>query len=157
MSRAAVFGRITPQMQGPATSAQLSGIVPLSDATPRFVDALRTISNLMRLPDNWDSYGSPRIKQVAVQGAVEVLIAADGEDPPPPRIVPISGGGLQIEWGAGVRELEIEMLPDGSIEFLKVEGSQMTEMPLPAEQIYLVVPMLLQWLSREQAHAAAIR
>ncbi len=157
MSTAAVFDRMTRQMEGPVTSAQLSGIVPLSDATPRFVDAVRAISTLMRLPDNWDSYGSPRIRQAAAQRAVEVLIAAEAQDPPPPRIVPVSGGGLQIEWGAGVRELEVEMLPDGSIEFLKVEGNQMSEARLPAERIYLDVPMLLQWLSREEAHAAAIR
>jgi len=115
MGTAAVFDRVTPQMGEPATNAQLSGIVPFSSATPGFIDALRTISNLMRLSDNWNSYGSPQIQPAAVQRAVEVLIAAEADAPPSPRIVPVSGGGLQIEWAAGARELEVELLPDGSI------------------------------------------
>jgi hypothetical protein len=148
---------LMPQMVEPVRNAQLSEIVPFFDATPEFIDALRAISDLMQLDDNWDSYGSPRIQRAAVERAVQVLRAADKQDPPPPRIVPVSGGGLQIEWAAGARELEVEMLPDGSIEFLRVEGNEMTEAPLPPGRVDLVVPMLLEWLSREEAHAAAIR
>ena len=151
MGAAAFFMR---QIVESVSSAQVTEIVAFFDATPGLIDALRTISNLVRLDDNWDSYGSPRIQQAAVERVVQVLCAADGEDPPPPRIVPVSGGGLQIEWAAGVRELEIEMLPDGSIEFLKVEANEMTEAPLPPEETYLIVPKLLRWLSGKGVQAS---
>jgi len=154
MSAAAVFDRVTPQMGEPVSDAQLSGIVEFRRATPGLVDALRTISDLRRLDDNWDTYGSPRIQHAAVERAVQVLRAADREDPPPPRVVPVSGGGLQIGWAAGARELEIEMLPDGSIEFLRAEGNEVAEAPLPPGRIDLVVPMLLGWLSGKGGRAS---
>ncbi len=145
MGTAAFFMR---QIVESLSNAQVTEIVPFFNATPGFIDALRTISDLVRLGDNWDSYGSPCIQQAAVERAVQVLCAADREDPPPPRVC----AGLG-RWAAGARELEIEILPDGSTEFLEVEGSQVTEELLPAEEICLVVPKLLLWLSREKAQA----
>ncbi|HLY59996.1 MAG TPA: hypothetical protein VKV95_04450 [Terriglobia bacterium] len=141
----------------PATNTQFSRIVPLFMATPEFAESLRTISTLAKLPANWDSYGSPAVQTPAVQRAVEVLAACQALCPTAPRIVPVAGGGLQIEWDVKSRELEIEVLPNGSIEVLMVEGEMMIETPLPAERVYPIIPMLLNWLSAENPHATAIR
>jgi hypothetical protein len=145
----AAFSSANFGIEEPATSSQLSGIVPLTHATPQFLEAVRTISGLMHLPPNWDSYGSPRIQEATVRRAVQVLYIVEKEKmaPPSPHIVPVSGGGLQIEWRTGGRELEIELLPDGSIEFLTVEGEQINESFLRPDRIDLVVPMLIEWLS----------
>jgi hypothetical protein len=40
---------------------------------------------------------------------------------PTAHIGPVSGGGLGIEWRLGGRDLNLEILPDGSIEYLKAE------------------------------------
>lgn len=134
----------------PVTNAQLSAIMPLYMVTPAFAESLRRISALTQLPENWDSYGSPCVQRQAIQRAIEVIAAGQAEFTPVPRIVPVAGGGLQIEWDMGPRELEIEVLPDGSIEVLMVEGEMMIETPLPAGRVYPLVPTLLNWLSAER-------
>ncbi len=153
----AVYGRPAPALEEPATNSQLSRVVPLSYATDNVLASLRRIAELMRLPDNWDSYGSIPIQPAAARRAIQVLLAAETEFPPPPRIVPVSGGGLQIEWAYGNRELEIEMLPDGSVEFLLAGDEQTLEWRLPLHQVDSFVPNLVSWLSGTRAYAAASR
>jgi hypothetical protein len=111
----------------------------------------------MHLPDNWDSYGSPHIQEVAAQRILEILSAAQTEYSPIPRIVPVSGGGMQVEWGVGNCELEVEALPDGSVEFLLVDGERTYEMPVPATQIGVFIPTLMSRLCGTEAYAASIR
>jgi hypothetical protein len=155
---AAAFSHQTPEIEEPATNSQLSRVVPLSYATSALLVSLRRIGELMRLPDDWDTYGSPRIQQPAAQKAVQVLSAAAAlEHLPTPQIVPVSGGGLQIEWTSGNRELEIEILPDSSIEYLIAEADQTYEAPIPAEHAHLFVQSLVHWLSGTRAYAGPIR
>ena len=153
----AVFDRSSPGLDEPATNSQLSRVVALSHATVNLLVPLRRIAELVALPDNWDSYGSPRINAVAAQRAILVLFAAEMGFPPPPRIVPVSGGGLQIEWAHGNRELEIEILPGGAIEVLAVEGERTFEWEVPTELIPSVVPNLVSTLFRARIYAAANR
>lgn len=49
------------------------------------------------------------------------------ENLPTPHISPVPGGGIQFEWQKGYRELELEILPNRSIEFLVVTEGDMTE------------------------------
>lgn len=153
---AAAFNPPNPGLEEPTTYSQLSKVVSLSDATASLLESLRRIEKLKALQPNWDSYGSPPVQPAAAQAAVQVLYAAQADYCPPPRIVPVPGGGLQIEWARGSRELEIEMLPDGSIEFLRVEGSQTFEEPLPVNRIYSFVPNLVRWLTETKGYAAAL-
>ena len=154
---AAVFSRQTQEMEESAASSQLSRVLLLYYAELAFLASLRRIAELKRLPEDWDSYGSPRIQQLAVQRAVEVVSAVAMEDVRPPQIVPVSGGGLQIEWTSANRELEIEILPDGSIEYLTVEGERTDEGPIPAEHADLFVQGLVRWLSGRNVYAGPIR
>jgi hypothetical protein len=39
---------------------------------------------------------------------------------PAPQVFPTSRAGIQFDWGKGGRELEIEILPDGTMEYLLV-------------------------------------
>jgi len=74
---------------------------------------------------NWDGYGSPPIEQAALRKAITLLEAIQRYDLPTPEICPVTGGGIGIDWQLHPRELEIEVLPDGSAEFLMVEGEKM--------------------------------
>ena len=40
---------------------------------------------------------------------------------PTPRVCPVTGGGIHFAWQVQDREVEIEILPDGSAEYLVVE------------------------------------
>ena len=157
ITSAAVFSRQMPEIQEPTTNSQLSKVVLLYYATSALFASLRRIGELKQLPEDWDSYGSPRVQQLAAQRAVEIVRAAAMEDVHPPQIVPVSGGGLQIEWTSGKRELEIEVLPDGSIEYLAVDAHQTMEGPVPIKNLDWSVQTLVCWLSGTNAYAGPIR
>ena len=89
--------------------------------------AIRALLELRKLEDDWDGSGSPPITPSAVECARALLVALEIDDPPEPQIVPVPGGGLQIEWESAERELEIEILPSGAIEYLTVEKGLVEE------------------------------
>ena len=62
------------------------------------------LQELLDLPPNWDSYGSPPPTKAAIDTASRLL---ENLGVPFPFVAPISGGGIQIE---------ITILPDGTVE-----------------------------------------
>jgi len=93
----------------------------------RLDTGLKAIAGLARLKPNWDGYGSPAVQSAALQAAARVLSALDAESPHAPQICPVAGGGIAIEWHVGTRELELEILPDGSVVFLTVVNGEPIE------------------------------
>ena len=79
------------------------------------------IVELMRLPNNWDSYGAARISESAAFAMVDVLRAVLPHDVIKPWIVPSSSGHLQAEWHVNGIDLEVEVVSATSI-FVAVEG-----------------------------------
>jgi len=76
----------------------------------RLVDEL---DELAGLPENWDGHGSPPIRATAKETVFKLLELLDQLDMPVPHFAPVSGGGLQLEWQQGKRELELEIFPQG--------------------------------------------
>ena len=76
---------------------------------------LRTMSDILELEDNWNSYGAPPIGPVCVLTALEFLKDAMADDTPTPSVVPTSCGGVQIEWHVNSVDLEIEFYPNGKV------------------------------------------
>lgn len=110
------------------------------------LEALRGVFRAEALPRNWDSYGSPPPALVAVNrslGLLRGIADLDLPDLPVPHVAPVRGGGIQFEWGVGQRELELEILPDGSVDYLKAEAGEAVEQGrlVPAQ-----VHPLLAWL-----------
>jgi len=60
----------------------------------------------------------------------------------PPHIAPVPGGGIQLEWDRDNRSLELEIHPNGHLEFLVCEGDEMVDGPLSER----ILPYLLHWL-----------
>lgn len=105
---------------------EMSRVVPVDALSrPWMGHSLLRIRDLAAMPDDWDTYGSPRIHPEAVNAAIQLLREIAPFDPPAPHIVPTSGGGLQMEWGTGRRELEIGVAPEGTIDYLKDENDDM--------------------------------
>src|SRR5215467_9106658 len=104
-------------------NAAWSCVTPLTRATPWLRAAQRKISELARLAENWDSYGSRPIQEAAIEQASKAIEYLSDINLPPPQIFPVPGGGLQLEFEQDGRELEIEFLPDGSMGYLMVAGS----------------------------------
>src|SRR5581483_7638676 len=86
----------------------------------RMVDEL---DELTSLPENWDGYGSLPIQARAKETALKLIELLDQLDMPIPHFAPVSGGGLQMEWQKGKRELELEILPQGEVLFLTADDS----------------------------------
>lgn len=131
-------------------------VTPLTRATPWLRAAQHKISELTQLQENWDSYGSPPIQPSAIEQASESLKYLSVLHLPHPQIFPVPGGGLQIEFQQEGRELEIEFLPDGSIEYLMVAtDNEMREgsiLPSSSGDLY----RLAFWLQGKQAAALQV-
>ena len=86
---------------------------------------LQALMRLRALPQNWDGAGSPPPTTTAVARSVHLLrlIADMGYDAlPVPHTVPLAKGGIQFEWMSGNRELEIEIVGTGAVEFVTADA-----------------------------------
>ena len=97
----------------------------------------RTVGQLVNLPDNWDSYGGKPIEEHCINNAFEILQYLlelrdkDGFEVPAPFMAPLSSGGIQIEWEAGDRYLQIDLLSDSStIEYFAMDKTNAGDLSL---------------------------
>jgi len=63
--------------------------------------------DLLTLPNNWNSYGAGPIDSALIHEAMEFMNNLLGPSNPAPRMVPLSSGGLQIEWHRKGIDLEV--------------------------------------------------
>ena len=63
--------------------------------------------DLLTLPPNWDSYGAVVIDPKVVHDAMSFIHSLLAPTSPAPRVVPLSNGGLQLEWHRNSIDLEI--------------------------------------------------
>jgi len=99
---------------------------------------------LRRLDANRDSYGSPSIRAEALQSAALVLQLVDALQLGSGHVAPVSGGGVQLSWRIGDRELDVELLPGGSALYLTAEGDATEEGEIALNQDALRA--LVRWL-----------
>jgi hypothetical protein len=112
---------------------------------------LKTLAELARLPDNWDGYGSPPLRPVAIATAVRLLCGLGSYELPAPGIFPVTGGGVGITWQLSNRKLEIETLPDGTLEYFTVDREEGTDKETVREGLLSLDRMgkvrgLIEWL-----------
>jgi len=86
---------------------------------------LDRVDQLSTLPQNWDSYGSQPSAIPAVLAAKQLIwkvIASRYshalDEAIPFSAVPLSGGGIQIEWRGSNGEIEVEIDPANSFSYL---------------------------------------
>ena len=119
---------LTEQQDSPGYRYQLlqdsDASIDTDDTTeipPWLMDVLPRLAELAALEENWDSYGSPPPSTelighalAMVQRAERLLGYSHAEQQlmPTPSIVPLSGGGIQIEWQTPVQELELEFFEE---------------------------------------------
>jgi hypothetical protein len=95
-------------------------VTPMGNVRDWYDEALTSLARISALNDNWDGYGSPPLQQTAKDVAAKLLLLLSRFTRLAPHIAPVSGGGLQLEWVYDNRELELEVLPNGDIEFLAI-------------------------------------
>lgn len=115
---------------------QWSEVVPYATASDWFLASVGTVARLSKLPADWDSYGSPPVTAEARSQALRLLALLNGQASAMPQIGPVPGGGLQMEWSQGHRALELEVRPDGSVEFLRAyDDDKMEEGRIPTDRV----------------------
>jgi len=81
----------------------------LEPALPAWLNpTIQSLRDLYQLPRNWDGYGAVQVQEQIVQQALMVLVEVMDNDVPAPSVVPLSDGGIQLEWHRRGRNLEIE-------------------------------------------------
>jgi hypothetical protein len=63
--------------------------------------------DLLTLPPNWNSYGAGAIDLDVVRTAMTFINEVLGPQSPAPSVVPLSSGGLQLEWHRKGMDLEM--------------------------------------------------
>lgn len=91
----------------------------LEDVNPWVPDCVLRISEFAQLPRDWDSHGSDPVTDSALKAALTFLSESPLELVPEPSVSPVPGGGLGFHWRFDGRDLEIEILPNGRVEYLK--------------------------------------
>jgi hypothetical protein len=94
---------------------------------------LQSLSRLAKLPNNWDGYGSPPLTGDAIQAAHRLLKALEKIPLPTPQVCPVTGGGLFFSWQSENRELDLEVRPDGSTQYLAAEANTQTGQEITKE------------------------
>lgn len=122
-------------------------------STAGFPDWLRVVLQRLlpftKLPTNWDSYGSPPPSFKFVQNVVAQLNNAEALNVPVPDVVPMAGGGVQLEWALGNEELEIAFLGNGGFSYLvcKPTGDLVKEIDVGPPDI-AILREALGWASK---------
>jgi hypothetical protein len=125
------------------------GNEPIFDAPRRTMDWVRPVAKkldeLLSLPQNWDSYGAPKIADSVVPTVIGLLQDVMLPTTPIPQIFPTSSGGVQLEWHQNGVDLEIEIDPhdfahvhfvcENSVQSEEFEGEASTHQKELAEQI----------------------
>lgn len=110
------------------------------------IAAMKGIYKVQALEPNWDNEGGEPPSQEVVSFAKAIITSLPFEDLQISSVFPTPCGGIQFEWSEGQKELELEILPDCSLEFLKVEnGRPAGEGPIAISQ----VNSLFKWLHPE--------
>lgn len=94
------------------------------------------LEQLTALPTGWDAMGSPPVRNDIAEFALNHLLPKILKDQTPaPSLVPISGGGLQIEWHQN--NVDIELFVSGRFDtefyFRDVETEETFETALVAD------------------------
>ena len=93
-------------------------------------DCLSRIMRLRQLPRNWDSYGANPIDPASISFAtqlVQVLAQVAGVGCPHIAASPAGNVALTWEWHEHSRELNLEVLPSGSLRYSYLNERQPTE------------------------------
>jgi hypothetical protein len=88
---------------------------------------IQSFRDLLQMPPNWDGYAASQMDEQIVRQALLLLAEVMENDAPPPSVVPLSDGGVQVEWHRHGRNLEIEFPADEPPAFCYYEDNSEIE------------------------------
>ena len=119
-------GMRVPRLFAPEAGATLESI--RTDGLAEWIrNSVPRLLRLCNLEENWDARGSDAPTPSLVSSVVLLLRWSEIDRLAEPEIVPALGGGVQLEWYMGDRELELEFRTEGSVEYLKSDNASGTD------------------------------
>ena len=113
------FSRTRPAA-APLDSTQWSPVTKFSGSPEWLVDARKRLARLRVCLKIGTVKGGRHRSQSAIESAQRLLEEIEAySELPPVRIGPSASGGLGLEWRYENRDLDLDISPDGSIEYLK--------------------------------------
>ena len=91
---------------------QMTDLAPIPSIETLADRSCTAVEDLTRLDPGWDGYDGVPVLPVVAQRALRLLEAIGAHTKIVPDAVPLSDGGLQLEWYVGVHEIEVEIAPD---------------------------------------------
>jgi hypothetical protein len=85
-------------------------------------EVVERLIQLLRFPENWDSYGARRPQMQAANELLAVLYAVMQRNTPAPSVVPAAQGHFQAEWHRNGIDLEVEVASPTSIFMWSCDG-----------------------------------
>lgn len=67
----------------------------------------RRLNRLTNLPVGWDGYNAQRVSTLTARFAWDLLSSVMTKGTAAPSVVPVTGGGLQIEWHRNGLDIEL--------------------------------------------------
>ena len=115
----------------PVLPAPLPGRSTSGDLSIPVAAALKRLVTIEALGPDWDSYGSEPPHHMAVARAHKLIWelymwSLGARDCPvvPYSVVPLSGGGVQVEWRGRDAVIEVEISPEGAFGYLLATGTE---------------------------------
>lgn len=110
-----------------------------SAAAPWLREAVAAVSQLTALRADWDTYGAKAIDASAAARVAEFLLDHAYHDLTAPAVVPMSDGGIQLEWHRGGVDLEISFSNDDPGVYVEdLETGEVSDEPFDAAASVLV-------------------
>ena len=116
------------ETQASGTGEGLYGVFARRDQVADWsANCLHRIDRLHELKQNWDSYGANSVDPNSIEIAkrlVRMFAQVTGIDCPPVAASPAGYVALSWEWREHSRELDLEILPDGSLRYSYLDERQ---------------------------------
>lgn len=114
--------------------------VPMRTAAAPWVrEALAEVSELTALAPNWDTYGARPIEAASAARVATFLYDHAYGDLPAPHVVPMTDGGVQLEWHRNDLDFEIAFSEDDAGVYVEdLRTGDVIEEPLSAAASYLI-------------------
>lgn len=91
--------------------------LPRERADVGLAQVKKAVTELVNLPEGWDGYNGLPVRPEVAEHALRLMAAIKECTQIVPDVVPLSNGGLQMEWFVGAYEVEVAIAPDGSTHF----------------------------------------
>jgi hypothetical protein len=102
---------MTQQVAGKERAESVQSTTPVP-AAKWLNDTLEEVEQLSSLDQDWDGYGAERVSASAAMGAVNFLLKIAYPKLAAPEVVPVSDGGLQVEWHRNGIDFEVMFEPE---------------------------------------------